>query len=191
MRTTPRHLWLRRSGNPYRRVVRRSMRWAERLRMLPAETCWSGAHWSNTAPVTVIRISSVPPLRTKSRDGQIVHDWLGATTLLCDGRRRKRRHQYHCLRNAPNNCDIIIDDIFISMSRFQDGIVAQAVNTVTAAGALYFLRQVTKGASRRIQPVTLKATSTMPAHPPLPSRAEQRAGLFTTSAPLERRSAGT
>ena len=43
------------------------------------------------------------------------------------------------LRNAPNNCDIIIDDVFyFDEPVFQDGIVAQAVNTVTAAGALYF-----------------------------------------------------
>ena len=43
------------------------------------------------------------------------------------------------LRNAPNNCDIIIDDvIYFDEPPFQDGIVAQAVNTVTASGALYF-----------------------------------------------------
>ena len=43
------------------------------------------------------------------------------------------------LRNAPYNCDIIIDDVFyFDEPVFQDGIVAQAVNTVTAAGALYF-----------------------------------------------------
>jgi hypothetical protein len=43
------------------------------------------------------------------------------------------------LRNSPNNCDIIIDDVFyFNESPFQDGIIAQAVNTVTAGGALYF-----------------------------------------------------
>ncbi len=36
-------------------------------------------------------------------------------------------------------CDIIVDDILYSdESPFQDGIVAQAVNTVTASGAMYF-----------------------------------------------------
>jgi hypothetical protein len=43
------------------------------------------------------------------------------------------------LRNSPNNCDIIIDDIFYyDEPPFQDGIVAQAVSTVTAGGGLYF-----------------------------------------------------
>jgi hypothetical protein len=43
------------------------------------------------------------------------------------------------LRNPPYDCDIIVDDVFyIDEPVFQDGIVAQAVNTVTAAGALYF-----------------------------------------------------
>ena len=43
------------------------------------------------------------------------------------------------LRNPPYNCDIIIDDIYYyDEPVFQDGIVAQAVNTVTASGALYF-----------------------------------------------------
>jgi hypothetical protein len=36
-------------------------------------------------------------------------------------------------------CDIIIDDVsYFNESPFQDGIIAQAVNDVTAAGALYF-----------------------------------------------------
>src|SRR5215813_11639179 len=43
------------------------------------------------------------------------------------------------LRNAPYNCDIIIDDVgYFDEPPFQDGIVAQAVNAVTADGALYF-----------------------------------------------------
>jgi Subtilase family len=41
------------------------------------------------------------------------------------------------LRN--NGCDIIIDDVgYADESPFQDAIIAQAVNTVTASGALYF-----------------------------------------------------
>ena len=42
------------------------------------------------------------------------------------------------LRNT-NNCQIIVDDVsYPSEGVFQDDVVAQAVNTVTAAGALYF-----------------------------------------------------
>lgn len=41
------------------------------------------------------------------------------------------------LRTA--GCDIIIDDVaYFNESPFQDGLIAQAVNTVTANGALYF-----------------------------------------------------
>lgn len=41
------------------------------------------------------------------------------------------------LRKA--GCDIIVDDVFyFAESVFQDGIIAQAVNDVTASGALYF-----------------------------------------------------
>jgi uncharacterized repeat protein (TIGR03803 family) len=41
------------------------------------------------------------------------------------------------LRDA--GCDVIVDDVFyLNESPFQDGIIAQAVNSVTAAGGLYF-----------------------------------------------------
>lgn len=40
---------------------------------------------------------------------------------------------------AADGCDIIVDDIiYLAESPFQDGVVAQAVNTVTANGVLYF-----------------------------------------------------
>ncbi|HBL29221.1 MAG TPA: neuroendocrine convertase 1, partial [Acidobacteria bacterium] len=43
------------------------------------------------------------------------------------------------LAAAPHNCNIIVDDIiYLDESPFQDGPVAQSVNTVTAAGVLYF-----------------------------------------------------
>ena len=40
---------------------------------------------------------------------------------------------------SRRGCNIIVDDVsYFDESPFQDGVVAQAVNTVTAAGALYF-----------------------------------------------------
>ena len=43
------------------------------------------------------------------------------------------------LNLRASGCDIILDDVgYPTESPFQDGIVAQAVNTVTASGALYF-----------------------------------------------------
>ena len=43
------------------------------------------------------------------------------------------------LAGAPFNCNIIVDDIFYtSVGVFQDDVIARAVNTVTAAGVLYF-----------------------------------------------------
>lgn len=45
-----------------------------------------------------------------------------------------------------NGCNIIIDDVgYFDESPFQDGIVAQAVNTVTAGGALYFSSAANSG----------------------------------------------
>jgi subtilisin-like proprotein convertase family protein len=47
-------------------------------------------------------------------------------------------------------CDIIVDDVFyFAESPFQDGIIAQAVNTVTADGALYFSSAGNAGSIRK------------------------------------------
>jgi hypothetical protein len=43
------------------------------------------------------------------------------------------------LQASPHNCNIIVDDVsYDNEGAFQDGIIAKAVNTATAAGALYF-----------------------------------------------------
>jgi hypothetical protein len=50
------------------------------------------------------------------------------------------------LRNSPHNCDIIVDDMtFFLEPAFQDGTIAQAVNTVTSSGALYFSSAANSG----------------------------------------------
>ncbi len=43
------------------------------------------------------------------------------------------------LAGGSNNCDIIVDDFtYFAEGVFQDGVISQAVNTVTAGGALFF-----------------------------------------------------
>ena len=95
----------------------------------------------NTTPVTVVQ-----DIAGGTDEGramlQIVHDLAPKAQLFfatADISEAGFAANIQALRNAPNNCDIIIDDVFyFDEPVFQDGIVAQAVNTVTAAGALYF-----------------------------------------------------
>jgi len=97
----------------------------------------------NLTPVTVLQ-DLAPGLGTDEGRAmvQIVHDLAPKAQLFfatADISEAGFASNIVALRNAPNNCDIIIDDIFyFDEPVFQDGIVAQAVNTVTAAGALYF-----------------------------------------------------
>lgn len=95
----------------------------------------------NTLPVTVLA-----DLAGGTDEGramlQIVHDiapkaqLFFATASLGEA---SFATNIQALRNAPYNCDIIIDDIFYTTEpAFQDGIIAQAVNSVTASGAWYF-----------------------------------------------------
>jgi hypothetical protein len=98
----------------------------------------------NTTPVTVVEEISV--LTDGSDEGramlQIVHDLAPKAQLYFASAFNGDAafaNAIQTLRNAPNNCDIIIDDIFYyNETPFQDAIIAQAVNTVTASGAMYF-----------------------------------------------------
>ena len=50
------------------------------------------------------------------------------------------------LQASPHNCNIIVDDVsYDTEGAFQDGPIAQAVNTATAAGALYFSSAANSG----------------------------------------------
>lgn len=73
---------------------------------------------------------------------QIVHDLAPEAQLFfatADTGEAGFAANIQALRNPPYNCDVIIDDVFyFDEPVFQDGIVAQAVNAVTSAGALYF-----------------------------------------------------
>lgn len=71
---------------------------------------------------------------------EIIHDLapgaeLGFATAFTD----EPSFAQNILDLAADGCDIIVDDvIYLDESPFQDGPVAQSVNTVTAAGVLYF-----------------------------------------------------
>ena len=50
------------------------------------------------------------------------------------------------LQASPHNCNIIVDDVsYDGEGAFQDSVIAKAVNTVTAAGALYFSSAANSG----------------------------------------------
>jgi len=96
----------------------------------------------NLTPVTVVQDIASAGSDEGRAMLQIVHDLAPKAQLFfatADVSEAGFAANIQALRNAPNNCDIIIDDVFyFDESPFQDGIVAQAVNTVTTAGALYF-----------------------------------------------------
>jgi len=71
---------------------------------------------------------------------EIVHDLApGAQLFFASGFNGEAQFAQNILDLRAAGCDIIIDDIgYFDESPFQDGIVGQAVNAVTASGALYF-----------------------------------------------------
>ena len=95
----------------------------------------------NTTPVTVLQ--DYPGGTDEGRAMlQIVHDLAPKAQLFfasADYGEAGFASNILALRAAPNNCDIIIDDIkYYDEPAFEDGMVAQAVNTVTTSGCLYF-----------------------------------------------------
>ncbi|MSQ48489.1 MAG: hypothetical protein EXR78_08950 [Deltaproteobacteria bacterium] len=71
---------------------------------------------------------------------EIVHDLApGADLYFATAFSGQARFATNILALEAAGCDIIVDDVgYFAEPVFQDGIIAQAVNTVTAAGALYF-----------------------------------------------------
>ncbi len=96
----------------------------------------------NTTPVTVLQDLPSGGSDEGRAMVQIVHDLVPKAQLFfatASAGEATFASNIQALRNAPNNCDVIIDDVsYADEPPFQDGIVAQAVNTVTASGALYF-----------------------------------------------------
>ena len=101
----------------------------------------TGNPLGNTTPVTVLQDYSGGTDEGRAMM-QIIHDiapkaqLFFATAYNTDA---NFASNITALRGAPYNCDIIIDDVsYYDEPVFQDGIIAQAVNEVTANGALYF-----------------------------------------------------
>ncbi len=71
---------------------------------------------------------------------EIVHDLApGASLAFATANPDEATFAQNILDLAAAGCNIIVDDIiYLDESPFEDGPVAQAVNTVTAAGVLYF-----------------------------------------------------
>ncbi len=117
-----------------------------------------GNPFGNTTPVTVVQDLPNPnPIITGSDEGramvQIVHDLAPKAQLFFASAFISEAGfatNIKRLRDAPNNCDIVIDDVSYSDEGvFQDSIVAQAVNYVTASGGLYFSSAGNEGSVQR------------------------------------------
>jgi hypothetical protein len=117
-----------------------------------------GNPFGNLTPVTVVQDLPIPNgIVAGSDEGramtQIVHDLAPKAQLFFASAFISEAGfatNIKRLRNAPNNCDVVIDDVFYSdEASFQDGIVAQAVNYVTSSGGLYFSSAGNEGSVRR------------------------------------------
>ncbi len=93
-----------------------------------------------TTPVTVVQDYSGGDDEGRAML-QVIHDLAPAATLYfatADVSEAGFATNITTLKNTYG-CNIILDDVaYFDEPAFQDGIVARAVNTVTAAGALYF-----------------------------------------------------
>ena len=73
---------------------------------------------------------------------EIIYDMAPGATLgfaTAQGGQTTMAANIQTLRNAPHNCNIIVDDwTYFLEAPFQEGVIAQAVTTVTSSGALYF-----------------------------------------------------
>ncbi len=84
--------------------------------------------------------SGVPATGEGTAMMEIVYDLApGAKLFFATADNGPASFAQNILNLQAAGCDILVDDVFyFNESPFQDGIIAQAVNTVTANGALYF-----------------------------------------------------
>ncbi|HXP61131.1 MAG TPA: LamG-like jellyroll fold domain-containing protein [Dongiaceae bacterium] len=71
---------------------------------------------------------------------EIIHDLApGAALYFATGEGGEAAYAQNILSLRQSGCNILVDDlVYFDESPFQDGVVAQAINTVTADGALHF-----------------------------------------------------
>ncbi|MFP5039515.1 S8 family serine peptidase [Parasediminibacterium sp. JCM 36343] len=103
----------------------------------------TGNPFGDTTAITIVEEDSTGSGHDEGRAMlQIIHDLAPKAQLFfATGNNGEADYaaNIEALGSAPYNCDIIIDDLaYLDEPAFQDGIVAQAVNTVTANGSLYF-----------------------------------------------------
>lgn len=93
-----------------------------------------------TTPVTVLQDFSFGGVDRGRAMLQIIHDLApGAQLYFATGTIGAAGFADNIQALRDSGCDIIIDDVFyVDESPFQDDLIAQAVNRVTNAGALYF-----------------------------------------------------
>ena len=112
----------------------------------------TGNPYGNTTPVTVVQDYTSSGNDEGRAMLQIIHDLAPKAQLYYatgDVSEASFTNNIKALRTTYG-CDIIIDDIgYYDEPVFQDGIVAQAVNFVTANGALYFSSAGNEGSVAR------------------------------------------
>ncbi len=80
---------------------------------------------------------------------EIIHDMAPGATLgfaTANPSQAQMASNIQTLRNAPHNCNIIVDDYTYYLEPpFQEGVIAQAVTTVSTGGAIYFSSAANSG----------------------------------------------
>ncbi|MEO8427268.1 MAG: LamG-like jellyroll fold domain-containing protein [Verrucomicrobiota bacterium] len=102
----------------------------------------------NLGPVTVLSgQSGVPGSGEGTAMLEIIHDLApGAQLFYATAFNGVASFAQNILDLRAAGCDIIVDDVgYFNESPFQDGPISQAVNTVTAGGALYFSAAANSG----------------------------------------------
>ncbi len=95
----------------------------------------------NLGPVTILPgQSGVPGSGEGTAMLEIIHDLApGAQLFFSTAGGSQASFANNILNLRAAGCDIIVDDVgFYAESPFQDGVIAQAITTVTGSGALYF-----------------------------------------------------